>query len=82
VPVFLPLAGFYAKLLVLYSLLTIENGIIALLIIIFSAVSAANYLSLVKLAFFDLPNANVFVCPITVSYLISLLSFIIIIAII
>ena len=76
-----PLAGFYAKLLVLYSLLTLENGLLALLIIGFSAVSAANYLSLVKLAFFDLPEPTVVTCPAPVSYLISALLYFVVVAI-
>lgn len=74
-----PLAGFYAKFLVLYSYLnlTLVNGGIGIIIIIFSALSAANYLSLVKVALFDLPKYLVFLCPIAVSYFVSLLTYLV-----
>lgn len=76
-----PLAGFYAKYLVLSSYLNLDYyymPIVIGVIIIFSALSAANYLSLVKVTLLDLPKAVVFLCPVAVSYFISLLTFLVV----
>ena len=67
-----PLAGFYAKFLALSSALN-AAAIVALFT---SALSAANYLSLVKVSHFDLPKSSALVlCPAAVSYFISALTF-------
>lgn len=69
------LPGFYAKLLVLNSYLNVGYYFIALLAILTSAISTANYLSLIVKANFSLPNYDhSFAVSTPLSYLISFIS--------
>jgi len=71
-----PLAGFYAKFLVVQGC---NLHAIQISIVIASALSAANYLSLVKVTMLDLPKRLfLFRCPIAVSYLICFGLFIVV----
>lgn len=51
-----PQAGFFAKLLVQESILAESKVYIALILILTSAISTANYLSVIKMSLFDLPS--------------------------
>lgn len=53
-----PLAGFFAKLLTLNTVLIQGFFIVALIIIITSIISLANYLQMVKSFIIDLPQYN------------------------
>nr|NP_150314.1 NADH dehydrogenase subunit 2 [Spizellomyces punctatus]AAK84243.1 NADH dehydrogenase subunit 2 [Spizellomyces punctatus] len=70
-----PLSGFYAKLSVLQAYLNLGYYWIAIIAILASVVSAANYLYLVKVSHFDLPlySTSLYI-PRSISYLISILS--------
>ena len=70
-----PLGGFYAKLYALNAVLNEGYYWIAIVAILTSALSAANYLSIVKITHFDLPlhPHSITVSPI-ISYLIAILS--------
>lgn len=52
-----PLAGFFAKLMILDSVLSLSSYhfFLAFIIIFSSAISTANYLSIIKIIYFDLP---------------------------
>jgi NADH:ubiquinone oxidoreductase subunit 2 (subunit N) len=70
-----PLSGFYAKLIVLQAYLNLGYYWIALIAVLASVLSAANYLFLIKISHLDLPlypyAINV---PKSISYLIALFS--------
>ena len=73
-----PFAGFYAKLLVLSAINSYGPIAIAMIVIVIisSALSAANYLSLVKVTCFDLPKVLLlFLCPVATSYYISFVTY-------
>lgn len=63
-----PLAGFFAKFIVISSIISESNLSIAIFLIIFSAVSTVNYLSLIKVILLDKPQ---YFIPIKVSPLYS-----------
>ena len=70
-----PLAGFFAKLMVIQAYLNIGNLAIAMCAIQASVISAANYLQIIKVSNLDLAlSATPIVVPRSISYLISSLS--------
>lgn len=70
-----PLSGFYAKLIVLQAYLNLGSYWIALIAVLASVLSAANYLHIIKITHLDLPlypySLSV---PASLSYLIAFLS--------
>jgi len=51
-----PLAGFFAKFYAIKSLIIGGNLLIAIMVIIFTVVSAFYYLRIIKIMYFDQPN--------------------------
>lgn len=70
-----PLSGFYAKLIVLQAYLNLGYYWIALIAVLASVLSAANYLHIIKISHFDLPlYPHSLSVSCSISYLIALLS--------
>jgi len=70
-----PLSGFYAKLIVLQAYLNLGYYWIAIIAVLASVLSAANYLYIIKITHLDLPlYARSLTVPTSISYLIALLS--------
>lgn len=70
-----PLAGFYAKLMVLKGIFHLGYYSLGIIAILTSAISAANYLSIIRTTNFDLPYYSIAITiNSTLSYVISLLS--------
>jgi NADH:ubiquinone oxidoreductase subunit 2 (subunit N) len=70
-----PLSGFYAKLIVLQAYLNLGYYWIALIAVLASVLSAANYLHIIKISHLDLPlYPYSLTVPTSISYLIALLS--------
>jgi NADH-quinone oxidoreductase subunit N len=69
-----PFAGFYAKLFAIFGLIHNHHLFIAFIVIFFSALSAANYLRFIQIAF-ALPRFPIqILIPRSFSYLISSIS--------
>ncbi len=70
-----PLAGFFGKQQVIQALLSLNYITITQIIVITSAISTANYLSVIRLSLFDQPQvASTFAISRTYSYIISIIS--------
>ncbi len=70
-----PLAGFFAKLQILQSLLSESSIYLSLIVILASAISTANYLSVIKISYLDHPLYPIyFSVPPLMSSLISICS--------
>ena len=70
-----PLGGFFAKLYALNAFLNEGYYWVAIIAVIFSALSIANYLSIIKVTHFDLPlNPQCIIVSPIISYIISIIS--------